>query len=164
MQRYHDALRATGHKITERFVPTGGALLTSNSFTRTTTTTQQLQHSARRSFAQQGITQGQGGTSVAESQTSTSGYNRHVHHSYGSLPVRSPATESYVAHFSPPEANGDITPGGAGHLASRSRIGQFDAPQSTRRNLASNHHDEAHPLPPLADQHDHFEDADAAAY
>ena len=157
MQRYHEALRATGHKMTERFVPSVG--LTA-SFARSAT---KQQGSSRHSLTQhQHSHYGSSSMnlSVADSQSGSSMYNRHVHHSYGSLPVRSAATEAYVQHFSPPDvAAGEITPGG-GQVASRSRLaidGSGGSPGARRTLISDNHRGViTQPLPPLADPHDHF--------
>jgi hypothetical protein len=89
--RYHDALRATGHKLTERYVP-ASALPGSAGHHRL----------SRRSVHNQSGTN----FSAAESTSSASLYNRHVHHSYGSLPMRSAATETYIQHHSPPHMGG----------------------------------------------------------
>lgn len=89
--RYHDALRATGHKLTERYVPASS-----------------LPGSAGHHRLSRRSVHNQSGTnfSAAESTSSASLYNRHVHHSYGSLPMRSAATETYIQHHSPPHMGG----------------------------------------------------------
>ena len=152
MSRYHDALRATGHKLTERYVPSGGGLTARSGQSG-------AQSSRRTSSARQPV----GGESASVSGEAGGGYNRHVHHSYGSLPVRSAATESYVQQHSPPD---DITPGG---LTGRSRTSPRDgaAPPSARHLLVSDYQrgtQVVQPLPPLADPLDRFpEEEDVSA-